>query len=284
MFTITQAWKFYIEERCNPRGVDIRRTRYMARTALQFFGPSMDAAKIDRAAGRRYKEKRLADGVQPATVRRELAILHAALQFAANEEKIPKAPKFDMPPSAEPRTRFLTSEECERVINHPMPERLRLFFWLALETAARARAIEELTWNRVDFQRRVLDYRVPGVRYKNKRRGEVGISSRLYEVLLEASKDKAPTDYVIGVGPSGRPTTTYHQAKAIMRAVGIDENGVARHVCRKTWASHAALNDVPMKKIAAVLHDNVLTVDKSYAFLKADQLVETMDFRKGMGA
>jgi integrase len=46
----------------------------------------------------------------------------------------------------------------------------QLFWLLAFGTGARTEAMLDLEWDRVDLVRRTIDYRVPGVVYKNKRR------------------------------------------------------------------------------------------------------------------
>jgi hypothetical protein len=72
----------------------------------------------------------------------------------------------------------------------------------------------------VDWERRVIDYRQPGVNHKNKRRGEVAMSDWVFDTLREMVFEigpRHPDEYLIGNGtPRARrkvargPTCTYH--------------------------------------------------------------------------
>src|SRR5262249_4717025 len=150
-----------------------------------------------------------------ATIRRELAIVGAAFGHAVKEGRLVKAPKFAAPQSASPRVRFLSHEEHKRLMQLPKPPRLHRFLVLAFATGARSRAIETLKWSQVDFARRLIDFREPGVRYKNKRRAVVPMSDTLY-VRKQAMYERRADDYVIGLGPRGKPSCTYHMAKAAL--------------------------------------------------------------------
>jgi integrase len=66
-----------------------------------------------------------------------------------------------------------------------------LFWLLAFGTGARTAAMLDLTWDRVDLIRRTIDYRVPGVVYKNKRRAVVPSTMR-YSRLENAYARRDP--------------------------------------------------------------------------------------------
>ncbi len=67
---------------------------------------------------------------------------------------------------------------------------------LALHTGARSGAILAVTWNRVDLDRRLVDYREPGRARTRKRRVPAPINDTLHAALTEA-KAVATTEYVI---------------------------------------------------------------------------------------
>jgi integrase len=272
----------YAWEHAQPSGMDLGRLCTIARNLCTFYGLDRDPQTLKRADIRAYREWRLGQNVTDPTVRRELAFLKAAINHERREERFTVVPHIDMPPQGNPRKRFLTEEEVKAVMRQPMPHRIKMFFILAFATAARAKAIEELTWDRVDFTNGLIDYRVPGRTYKKKRRGLVPMSDELRR-RLEAAWERPTRDpadpYVIGRGPKGAVSCTYQQCKEVMRSAGIDEAGVARHVARKTFASHALQAGVPIAKVAAVLHDNPTTAEKAYAFILPQHLVETVNFR-----
>lgn len=281
-YTQAMLWHDYTEEHCRPLGQDVRRVMYVAKHFLSFFTPDCRVKRIDRERCREYRKHRLAAGVMESTVRRELVLLRAALSHAVKEDRLKSVPYIEMPPAGHPRERYLEMDEVRRVwleVEKAHP-RIRMVMWLALCTWARAGAIEELTVGRVDlFFSRAVDYRVPGRRVTKKRRSVVAISDELWPVLYEQIYRYGPpwkNDRVVPPGPRGRFSTTYHGCKDVLRAAGIDERFVCRHVFRKTGPSHAAQAGESLDFIAEVLADDVGTTKRNYAKYKPERLVSTV--------
>lgn len=222
-----------------------------------------------------------ARGLAPGSVRRIMAWGSAALHHARREERLDKdPPKLPKIAGGAPRARWLSRQEYQRVMDVPKCERAQRFLVLAFTTGARSRAIETLTWDRVDFDTRTIDYRMPGRDHKNKRRAVVPISDTML-VRLQGMHEKRTDDYVIGLAKSGRPCTTYHHAKALLRSVGIDEYGCARHVARHSVASWMLQGDkergIPPAQIqfvARMLGDTVAMIDRVYGHLSQEHLRE----------
>jgi integrase len=278
--TIARAFHWYVIEHVRPQGQSVRRVEYSAKRIREFFGPDRDVVTqpLVLADYRRYADARIADGVCRASIRRELTMLQAALNHNFAEERLPAAYKLPMKkvaPSSAPRRRFLSKDEWARVLEQPMSERLRRALLLLINTGCRSQAGEELTWDRIDLVNGIIDFNVPGRRLTKKRRAIQPISDQLRTLLIEW-KATAKDDYVIGLGPSGRCTTTYHQAKAAMRAAGIDEFGVARHVCRKSFASWRLQAGRPIAEVAGALGDTVMTTERAYSFILPEHLRATM--------
>lgn len=276
---LARAFQNYMHEHLMPQGSDTRRLIIIARNLCGYFGWDRDPQTLKRADLRAYREHRLQQGVRNPTVRREYAFLSAALNHELREERIALVPKIEMPPQGDPRKRFLTEEEVVRVMRQPMKYRIRMFFRLAFATAARAAAIEQLTWDRVDFVNDLIDYNVPGARRTKKRRAVVPISDELLPYLQAAYQrhlTTCPDDpYVIGRG-----YCSYLECKRVMVSAGIDEEGVARHVARKTFASHALISGVQLEKVAAVLADRATTVEKHYSFLLPEHLRDAVNYKR----
>lgn len=277
--TIARAFHWYLIEHVRPQGQDARRVEYSAKRVRAYFGADRDPTTLTLADYRAYADARIAAGVCRASIRRELTMLQAALNHNFAEERLPAAfrlPLGKVAPGSPPRRRFLNRDEWTRVLAQTMPDRMRRFFLLAIHTGCRARAGEELTWDRVDLANGILDFNVPGRRTTKKRRAVQPISEALRALLVDW-KEHAEDDYVIGLGPSGKATTTYHAAKAVMRAAGIDENGVARHVCRKSFASWRLQAGRPIAEVAAALGDTVATCERAYSFILPEHLRATMN-------
>lgn len=271
--TMAGLWDFYIRGHCANARCSITNARGAEKEFNAGFGEGAYIETITQDDLQAHIEKRMKK-VVGATVRKTFTLYYAACNKAKKRKLIKDFEKVDLPPPSQPRKRYLTPEECLRVVTAAKShsKRLWLFFWIALETAARSKAIEELTWDRVFLDQRIIDFRVPGAVYKNKRRGTVAISDDLYAILSDERKEALPEWPVIGFGGS-----TVHAAKAVMVSAGINEAGVCRHVMRRTWATLAAKGDISMKRIATQLHDSVVTVDKSYAHLSAQDMIETVN-------
>lgn len=235
-----------------------------------------------------YQERRKVSG---STLRRELSQLRAVLRWAMKKEMLPEGtrlPKFDdLPPDGPARNKYLDHTQAAwfwdqaQIWGSAAPrlarqrgsaEKVALFVAIAMETAARRGAIMDLTWDRVDLERGLIDFAVPGKRVTCKRRVRgMPISDDLWPVL-EAARERAPKD------PSGRAVGRVIAGvkdispgfETFVKAIGM--TWVTPHVLRHTWASLAAMDGVSMKGIAEVLGDSIPTVDKHYAHLSPEHM------------
>lgn len=269
---LLDALRHYYHEWVIPNSRSPNRSLYVFKHLLRHNDPTKLIDGIGRQDGRAYVAARTEDGVKPATIRREMCLWLAALNHAVREERSKCKFGFQMPPMSEPRIRYLTREEYARLMRTPMPPRIYRFFLIAFGTGARSRAIEELTWDRVDLQRRVIDFRLPGVNHKNKRRVVAPISDALFP-RLEAMHTRRKDEYVIGLSERGRCVTTYHDAKKVLRTMGINEAGVARHVARHTFASWLLQEGVSIYEVAKLMGDTVGMVEKVYGHMQAHHLL-----------
>ena len=280
--TLKEVAESYVLEHVAKSGGDVKKARGALRDWLEAIGEDFDAAKLKRADGRKVVEHVEARGAKPATARRIMAFGVAALNHAKKEERIDKVPKFQMPAMSPPRLRWLTREEHRALMQQKMSPRLKRFYILAFETGARSEPIIELTWDRVDFAARTIDYRVPGVIYKNKRRVVVPISDHLLprlQMMYETRKD----NYVIGLSPTGKVTSTYNEAVKVMKAAGI-KDAVPRHVCRHTFASWLLQGDesrgvkpVSIERVAKLIGDTVAMVERTYGHLTPKHLLDDVN-------
>jgi integrase len=234
------------------------------------------------------------------TLRRELGVLIAALNFAVRARKLDpgKVPYIALPPDPAPKDRWLERDEAERLraacmqrrIYQGVPNlRLRLFVEIALNTAARRGAIEGLKWSQVDMNRGIIDFNPPGRRQTAKRRAKVPISDTLRPWLWKA-KDKWPDEeYVLGKCASIKAAFLRAADDAGLQPPRIPANStpaekeayrrlrVTPHTCRHTWATWAAQSGVSMDRIAAVLGDTVNTVVKKYVHWSPDYLRDAVN-------
>lgn len=221
-------------------------------------------------APRAYIEAREKEGVKDGTIRREIGVLRAALSWALKEKWLTTAqvPLLDAPPVPEPRDRWLTRDEVAELTKAAYLLHLKVFVVLAYHTAARKGAIFDLTWDRVDFDKRVISYDRPGRMKSKKRRATVPMNTVVLS-LLQTAYEVRTTDYVVEW--RGAPVHSIRTAfdDACERA-GIA--GCSPHVLRHTSATHMVMAGVKLAEIARFLGDTEAMVERVYGHHAPDYL------------
>ena len=234
---------------------------------------SIEVGRLHPRHARKYAQDR---GIKPGAVIRELAILRAALQHAVKEQVITAAPFVPVPSIPKPRDRWLTRKEGARLLEEcRQTPHLHLFVLLALHTAARSGAILDLKWTQVDWSRAQIDY---GHGTGNKGRAVVPMT-KLLIIELQDARQAATIDNVIEF--NGKPVKSIKKAfKRACDRAGLED--VTPHDLRRTSATWAAENGVPMRKIARMLgHDDERTTEKVYSKHTPDYLKEFADAIEG---
>lgn len=239
----------------------------------RIFGADRLVNTIERKDGRIYAETRMGERVCGASARRELSKFIAACNHAKREGRTTHEFKLWKPKGSLPRVEVLTQEQERVLMAAPKPPRLQLLFHLGFNTGARAGAMEELTWDRVDLERRTINFGVQGVDYKNKRRARVPINDALLAVLI-AAKAVATDDYVIGLGRQGKCSTTYHGIARVYKKCGIKVRA-CRHILRHTVATRLLQARVSVNRVAFLLGDTSAVIEDTYAhFIPSDMAAD----------
>ena len=250
----------------------------------------MPVSHIEREDSKKYIELRKNGLVgyskaASGTIRGELQRLRACLRFMnervePREQRIPHdlIPYIELPPPSPPRDRVLTEDEVQllrdtcsnHVINgrgrRPSNRMSRVgrFVMLAMETAQRKTAIEQLRWDQVSIERNQIQFNPQGRLQSIKRRPALSISPMLKPVL-ERAKSEAINDYVLD-----KPSSLYEAVRSLGQSLNIDD--LHPHVFRHTWATRAITRGVPIEKVAKFMGDTVDTVRKNYEHLAPDYL------------
>lgn len=185
----------YVEE----RGPSQRNPRTLAdcvRALADFWG-DLPASAVVGSTCRRYAEKRER---APATVRRELGVLQAALNYAHAEGRLIYPMKVSLPPAGRPRDRVMTAAEEARILAEA-PEHLRRFIRLATVTGRRERTILALGWTPaldrgwIDLERGVIEFLGARERESSKRRGAIRLTPP-FRAELAAWRRKGATHVI----------------------------------------------------------------------------------------
>lgn len=232
------------------------------------FGHRLGTA-ITREDCRAYYDARRAQGRANSTIKTELELLRACLNHRYGDA----APGLWVPPASAPRDRYLTTAEIEQLLESIETPHVRLFVILALTTGARAGALLDLTWEQVDFQRRIIDLNPPGRHKTNKRRTVVPMNQRAGAALLWAYWGRL-SDHVIEY----RGARVASVKKAIRLAAQRSGVPCSPHVFRHTAAVRMAEADVPMSKIAQYLgHTSVKVTESVYARFSPSYMQDAAD-------
>lgn len=249
------------------------RDRYsLQRLKPHFAGRSIPELK--RADVRRYVVARQADGVKNSTVRRELRIFSAAINFCRLELDRPDLPN---PVAAlgleeeEGRVRWITRQEAARLIaaaeEHARRPHLGCFIRLALNTGCRKNELLKLEWSRVDLDRALI--LLEAEHNKAKRRQTVPLNDDAVATLrrLQAwQKDHAPgTPWVFGKESRERITTFQTGWTAALKRAGIEDFRI--HDLRHTFASWLVMQGEDLYVVKELLRHSSVTVTEKYAHL-----------------
>lgn len=203
--------------------------------------------------------------VSAGTILRSLGILKAAIHYAEGNRWIERQPQFVMPVrQPPPRDLWLTREQVSILIDQAKSPHIQLFIMIAVSTAARSGAILDLTWQQLDFDRRIIDY---GRGYGNKRRAVVPMNDDVYVALCTA-RELALTDHVIEF--NGKPIRSLKKSFSKL----CKENNIkaSPHVLRHTAATWMVMDGVPLAEVARLLGDSERTVEKVYGKHAPDYL------------
>jgi integrase len=225
-----------------------------------------------------------------SSVRREVAVLVAAVNYGVKNRLLSKADvrELPLPQSGEARERWLTRDEAKRLLEtaearrkgpgRSKVEQKRLsraerFIYLGLYTAARKNALETLKWEQVSFEQGTINLNPAGRRQTKKRRPIIPISAHL-RPILQRMADERKSDWVLD--HSGDIRTTFERTVA---AAGVE--GVSPHILRHTAATWMVQAGVSFERVARFLGTTVAMVERVYGHHAPDFL---QDAANGLGA
>ena len=223
-------------------------------------------ADVSESMCRRYEKHR---GISKGTLRRELGVLRAAINFAVKSSRLTRAASVWLPNEAPPRDDWLTRREVARLLRaaRALPRaryHLPLSILVGLYTGRRKEAVSALRWHQVDLVNGTIDFRRPGEAETKKRRGKVKIHRKLLGHLrrTKARQNAGDLDFVIQWG--GRRAKDIK--KSFARAVelsGINKN-ITPHTLKHTCASWMLQRGVPLWDVADFLATSPRTIEKVY--------------------
>lgn len=240
-----------------------------------FFGATL-ALDLTLDMQEEFVETRRTNGAGDESIRRDLDVLSAALHRAVKYKKLAHCPPIHRLTAAPARERWLSRSEVARMLRAMRGKRqahVLLFTRIGLYTGARTGAILDLTWDRVNFDTGLIDFRKPGRTPTKKRRVIIPMTRKLRRMMAHAKKH-ARTAHVISW--AGEPVERV--AKAVI--ANAKKGGVtdfSPHVLRHTFATWAVRNDVSIYKVGKALGQTVASTTERYAKLAPEDILEAME-------
>jgi integrase len=255
-----------------PHTADPQRIAYAMVPLLNFWG-DLKVDAITKQTCRQYATWRER---APATIRRELTTLRAALNFAFEEGRLTRVPHVELPEKPDGKDRWLTHTEAARLLNAARTGYanvrlyLPLYILIGLYTGARPGAILALRWPQVDLEAGRIDFAPIGTRRTSKRkvRGQP-IPRRLMTFLRLAKKRGTDLGYVI------------HDSGASIKDIGGSFGGaciraglrdVTPHTLRHTCGTWMAQQGVPLHMIGGWLGHTDARTTELYAHHHPDHM------------
>lgn len=242
--------------------------RKYAIQALLGFWMGKRVGDIDIPSCRQYAAFRMDAGVALSTIARELTCLRAAINHAHRWNRIDKVPSFDIPTDLPRREIWLFKDELRTLIAAADPI-MEQFIRLCYGTGSRRTAIEQLTWQQVNFARKTINLAKIGEKKTCKRRPTVPMGD-LHD-LLKTLFESRTNEWVLG---SDRDLF-YEFDKLLINAdlKSVDERDgrpagkITPHVLRHSRATHLLEDGASIFAVAKLLGDTPTTVQRVYGHI-----------------
>jgi integrase len=255
--TVAQIWEEYRKDLGDrPTATTMG---YTGKAVLAHFG-HYRPDQITTDLCRDYAKKRVGDGISQGAVHTELGHLRSAMNFAVKNRIIEKAPHIERPAKPMPKERHLSKEDVARLIESASAPHIALAIHLLFATAARVGAILDLTWDRVDLTRGVINLRLDDAKTR-KGRAIVPINRGL-TAALQTAKDAALSDHVIEFAGERVKSIRKGFEGAVARA---NLKAVTLHTIRHSAAVAMVSSGIPMDQVAQYLgHSNTAITYSTY--------------------
>ena len=248
-------------------------------TSLKFLLPHFGDSNLISISPKmisRYKVLRKGDGVKPATVNRELAMLSKAFSLAAKEwEWLKDNPVSRVSKEKEnnARDRWLSKDEEKRLLDNS-PEWIKQIIIFSLNTGLRLGELTGLEWSRVDISNKTI-------LIDNSKNGEqrtIPLNKYALDVVTQRSRVRSlKCDYVFinRYGGKINPNSLRDAFRKILRKVEIDDFRL--HDLRHSFATRLTQSDVDLYKISKLLGHKDIKMTQRYAHHCPDSLREGVE-------
>lgn len=248
-----------------PTTADPARIGYAIEALMPYWGDKA-VSDIKKKTCRKYADKR---DVADSTVRRELGVLRAALNYCVEEEYLVTAPRVELPNKPAPRDRWLTRHEVAKLLKvarqAPETRHIAKFILVAVYTGTRKSAILNLGWEpaadagHINIERGII-YRSGGGEVKtNKRRTPARLPRQLH-LHARLWRKNSPHCVIAYKGEKVKDIKTAW--KRICHDANIKD--VTRHTLKHTAITWAMMNGAEPAHAAGFFATSIRTIEDVY--------------------
>lgn len=238
---------------------DLGRVEYAARVLFKHFtGKTLnDLTKSD--IGDYIRSRKVKDG----TIRRELEVFRAAINWAKDKKGWDIPNPVYLPPKPEARLRWLTKAEYLKLVECATGH-VKQFIILGVNTGMRHGEILNLTWDRVDLNGGMIYFQPEDA--KSGKFQSIPANNTV-RTLLEAIGGR--TGHVITYRGAKIGSVKKGFKRAVERA-GLDPKEITPHITRHTFASWLVQKSIPIKTVQELMRHADIQATLIYSHLSPD--------------
>lgn len=252
----------------------------------EFSGRVLDT--LTAADARAYIARRVAEGVQPGTINREIGLMSAALNWARRELEWTVPNPFQGRRLREPagRARWLTRAEARALIEVAGKQKraphMKDFILLCLYTGMRSGEALELEWDRVDLARGLI--LLGAENQKSGKAGSIPLNASARKALVSRAGFRAehcPASPWVFSNRRGERIASIKKgfARAVRKACLQD---VHPHDLRRTFGSWLVQAGVDIRRVSELMrHSDIRVTARVYAHLSPGDLVDAVGVLDG---
>lgn len=263
---VKNLWAAY---RHAKEGLAVLETMKHTWKALELQFAELEGTDVSVDDCRAHIRERRGAGIKDGTIHTELGHLRMVLKWAENNGLIARAPHIERPAKPDPKDYHISREQAGKLLECAKVPHIALVIRLLLSTGARNAAALELTWDRVDLERRIINLRNPFDRSRRKGRATVPINDQLYLALSVARKSSLSPFVIEWAGAQVKSIKKGMKAAAV--SAGLPD--VSPHVLRHSAAVWLAEDGHSMSEISQFLgHSNTRITERVYARYSPEHL------------
>jgi len=269
LYTFSEFWERYEQDHI-PKKASQRALKGYGKHLRAFFGAHR-LAEISPKLVVQYKAKRYQDGVKPATINRELAVMKHGFNLAIKEwEWATQNPvaRVSVEKENNQRDRWLTQEEEVKLLE-ACPLWLKDIVMFALNSGMRMGEILSLTWDTVDLFRRTVTI----LRSKNGDRRTIPLNERIFALLKGKVKGQSTPSGLVFPSQAGTQRDGHDLRRAFRKALqAVQIQNFHFHDLRHTFATRLVQAGVDLYKVQRLLGHRSPVMTQRYAHHSSESL------------